>query len=105
LEFDPQANPRPDLAHECTRAREEHPPPSVARTSWSQRTCNVLSRQGFPAAHFADLWAGYGNGATCVRCSEAIKSDHVEYELRFRQGVAITSIQLHRECWEIWWRE
>ena len=78
---------------------------SSTKISWYQRTCSVLSRQGLPAAHFEDLWAGYGSRATCARCSEAIESGHVEYELRFRQGVAIATIQLHRECWEIWWRD
>jgi len=89
----------------CIRVREEHPPRSAAGMSWSERMYDVLSRQGFPAAHFEDLWAGYGSWATCARCGEAIKPNQVEYELRFRQGVAIASIQLHRECWELSWRD
>ena len=65
----------------------------------------VLRRRGLPEAQFENIWAGFGTGATCAHCGNLIETDDIEYELRFRQGIDVTGIQLHRECWEIWWHE
>ena len=66
-----------------------------------ERAKEMLKNGILPLKPQERLWGGYGNGCTCMLCSDPIGPHEVEYELEVRDPHS-RRIHLHLACYEVW---